>query len=173
MTQNQLKFFDYEFYFNVKTDLHLDTLKDAIVGKILRPSFHAEIRSQNENIFIEKSKISYKKLTISYIDVSVSLLEEFNDIVITHRNGIPIYIKDIGVASDASAIQTNIVRIDGKEQVYLPIFKRQGANTIAAVEAVKKALPQLKDRMPEDVNLNVIFDQSSYVKSAISSLIFS
>jgi hypothetical protein len=81
MTQNQLKFFDYEFYFNVKTDLHLDTLKDAIVGKILRPSFHAEIRSQNENIFIEKSKISYKKLTISYIDVSVSLLEEFNDIV--------------------------------------------------------------------------------------------
>ena len=88
-------------------------------------------------------------------------VEEFNDIVITHRNGIPIYIKDIGVASAASAIQTNIVRIDGKEQVYLPVFKRQGANTIAAVEAVKKALPQLKDRMPEDVNLNVIFDQSS------------
>ena len=72
-----------------------------------------------------------------------------------------------------AAIQTNIVRIDGKEQVYLPVFKRQGANTIAAVEAVKKALPQLKDRMPEDVNLNVIFDQSSYVKSAISSLVFS
>jgi len=100
-------------------------------------------------------------------------VEEFNDIVITHRNGVPIYIKDIGVASDASAIQTNIVRIDGKEQVYLPVFKRQGANTISAVEAVKKALPQLKDRMPEDVNLNVIFDQSSYVKSAISSLVFS
>jgi len=104
---------------------------------------------------------------------TIKHVEEFNDIVITHRDGIPIYIKDIGVASDASAIQTNIVRIDGKEQVYLPVFKRQGANTIASVEAVKKALPQLKDRMPEDVNLNVIFDQSSYVKSAISSLVFS
>ncbi len=104
---------------------------------------------------------------------TIKHVEEFNDIVITHRNGIPIYVKDIGVASDASAIQTNIVRIDGKEQVYLPVFKRQGANTIASVDAVKKALPQLKDRMPEDVNLNVIFDQSSYVKSAISSLVFS
>ena len=94
-------------------------------------------------------------------------------IVITHRDGIPIYIKDIGVASDASAIQTNIVRVDGKEQVYLPVFKRQGANTIASVEAVKKALPRLKERMPEDVNLNVIFDQSSYVKKSISSLTLS
>tara|TARA_B100000809_G_scaffold148977_1_gene146440 strand:- start:2605 stop:5724 length:3120 start_codon:yes stop_codon:yes gene_type:complete len=103
---------------------------------------------------------------------TIKNVEEFNDIVITHKNGVPIFIKDIGVASDASAIQTNIVRIDGKEQVYLPIFKRQGANTIASVEAVKKALPMLMDRMPEDVKLNVIFDQSSYVKSSISGLTF-
>ncbi|MGK0389700.1 MAG: multidrug efflux pump subunit AcrB, partial [Maribacter sp.] len=57
-----------------------------------------------------------------------------------------------------------------KEQVYLPIFKRPGANTIAAVNEVKKALPQLKERMPDDVQLNVIFDQSSYVRNAISGL---
>ena len=104
---------------------------------------------------------------------TIKEVAEFNDIVVTHRDGIPVFIKDIGVASDASAIQTNLVRIDGKEQVYLPIFKRQGANTIASVEAVKSALPKLKERMPNDVNLNVIFDQSSYVKNAISSLIFS
>ena len=31
-------------------------------------------------------------------------VDEFNDIVITHKNGVPIFIKDIGVAADASAI---------------------------------------------------------------------
>ncbi|SVD91577.1 uncharacterized protein METZ01_LOCUS444431, partial [marine metagenome] len=103
---------------------------------------------------------------------TIKNIEEFNDIVITHKDGIPIFIKDIGVASDASAIQTNIVRIDGKEQVYLPIFKRKGANTIASVNAVKNSLPLLAERMPDDVNLNVIFDQSSYVKNAISSLTY-
>ncbi|MFT5668527.1 MAG: multidrug efflux pump subunit AcrB [Vicingaceae bacterium] len=97
-------------------------------------------------------------------------VKDFDDIVITHKNGNPIYIKDIGQTKDASAIQTNIARVDGKEQVYLPIFKRPGANTIASVEAVKKALPGLKERMPDDVNLNVIFDQSSYVRNAISGL---
>ena len=97
-------------------------------------------------------------------------IEDFNDIVVTYKNGKPIYIKDIGVAADASVIQTNIARVDGKEQVYLPIFKRPGANTIESVEAVKAAIPDLKQRMPDDVNLNVIFDQSSYVRNAISGL---
>ena len=97
-------------------------------------------------------------------------IEDFNDIVVTYKNGKPIYVKDIGVAADASVIQTNIARVDGKEQVYLPIFKRPGANTIESVEAVKAAIPDLKQRMPDDVNLNVIFDQSSYVRNAISGL---
>ncbi len=97
-------------------------------------------------------------------------VKDFDDIVITYKNGNPIYIKDIGQTKDASAIQTNIARVDGKEQVYLPIFKRPGANTIASVEAVKKALPGLQERMPDDVNLNVIFDQSSYVRNSISGL---
>ncbi|HDY68598.1 MAG TPA: efflux RND transporter permease subunit [Candidatus Scalindua sp.] len=97
-------------------------------------------------------------------------VKDFNDIVITYKNGNPIYIRDVGYASDASVIQTNIVRVDGKEQVYLPIFKRPGANTIASVEGVKKAIPGLKERMPDDVQLNVIFDQSSYVRKAIAGL---
>ncbi|MFT4526747.1 MAG: CzcA family heavy metal efflux pump [Bacteroidia bacterium] len=99
-------------------------------------------------------------------------VSEFNDIVITYKNGNPIYVKDIGEAADASVIQTNIARVDGKEQVYLPIFKRPGANTIAAVESVRAALPLLKDRMPDDVNLNVVFDQSVYVRKSISGLAY-
>jgi CzcA family heavy metal efflux pump len=97
-------------------------------------------------------------------------VEEFNDIVVGYEGGDPIYIRDIGRAADASAIQTNIARVQGKEQVYLPIFKRPGANTIAAVEAVKASIPGLKERMPDDVALEVIFDQSSYVRNAISGL---
>ncbi len=97
-------------------------------------------------------------------------VEDFNDIVITYKNKKPVYIRDVGFASDASVIQTNIARVDGKEQVYLPIFKRPGANTIASVEGVKKVIPELMERLPEDVQLNVIFDQSSYVRNALAGL---
>lgn len=98
-------------------------------------------------------------------------VEDFNDIVIAYKNGKPVYVKDVGRAADASAIQTNIARVEGKEQVYLPIFKRPGANTIASVNEVKKAIPSLKERMPPDVQMNIIFDQSSYVRNAISGLV--
>ncbi len=97
-------------------------------------------------------------------------VEEFNDIVVAQREGRPIYIRDIGTTMDAIAVQTNIARVDGREQVYLPVFKRSNANTIAAVEAVKAALPSLQERLPEDVRLNVIFDQSAYVRDAIGGL---
>jgi len=99
-------------------------------------------------------------------------VEDFNDIVVAMVDGRAIQVKDIGFAADAAAIQTNIVRVDGKNQVYLPIFKRSGSNTIEAVEAVQAALPRLKERLPQDVNLNVIFDQSSYVRRSISGLMF-
>ncbi|MEZ7942140.1 MAG: efflux RND transporter permease subunit [Flavobacteriales bacterium] len=99
-------------------------------------------------------------------------VEEFNDIVITYRNGNPIYVKDIGHAEKAGVIQTNIARVDGKEQVYLPIFKRPGANTIESVNGVRAALPVLKSRMSDGIELNVIFDQSSYVQNSISGLAY-
>lgn len=97
-------------------------------------------------------------------------VEDFNDIVVAHRDGTPVFISDIGRASDAAVIQTNIARVNGREQVYLPIFKRAGANTIESVEGVKAALPRLSERLPDDVSLEVIFDQSSYVRGAINGL---
>lgn len=98
-------------------------------------------------------------------------VEDFNNIVVKYEDGAPVYVKDVGYAKDAGAIQTNIVRINGRKQVYVPIYKRPGANTIAAVDGIKSALGELKSRLPSDVNLDVIFDQSSYVKSSIDGLL--
>ncbi|HIF15224.1 MAG TPA: efflux RND transporter permease subunit, partial [Bacteroidetes bacterium] len=98
-------------------------------------------------------------------------VEDFNDIIVKYIDGTPIYVKDVGYAKDAGAIQTNIVRINDKKQVYVPIYKRPGANTIAAVNGIKNSLKSLKDRLPKDVNLDVIFDQSNYVRNSIDGLI--
>ncbi len=97
-------------------------------------------------------------------------IEDFNNIVVKYDNGAPIYVKDVGYAKDAGAIQTNIVRINGRKQVYVPIYKRPGANTIESVERIQSSLAQLKERLPNDVNLDIIFDQSSYVRNSIQGL---
>jgi multidrug efflux pump subunit AcrB len=79
-------------------------------------------------------------------------------------------VADVGHAEDAAAIQTNIVRVDGQRSVYLPILKQGGdSNTIAIVNGIKKAVGDLLD-VPPSLTTKVVFDQSLYVKTAISNL---
>src|ERR1700758_22321 len=82
-----------------------------------------------------------------------------------------VLVGDVGKAVDAQAIQTNIVRVDGQRSVYLPILKQGGdTNTIAVVDGIKDALQHLVD-IPKQLLPKVVFDQSLFVKTAISNVL--
>jgi CzcA family heavy metal efflux pump len=128
---------------------------------------------QKNNVMIPTGDVNIGNMNYS-VNANGMLpnVDDFNNIVIKmSADGSPIFLKDIGYAKDASAIQTNVVHINGKRQVYIPIYKRTGANTIASVEAVKGKLAELKTRLPKSVNLDVILDQSTYVRNSINGLL--
>lgn len=78
---------------------------------------------------------------------------------------------DIGHAEDSSAIQYNIVRVDGQKSVYLPILKQGGnSNTIKIVDGVRERIQHLLD-IPASLVTNVVFDQSQYVKTAVANVL--
>jgi hydrophobic/amphiphilic exporter-1 (mainly G- bacteria), HAE1 family len=82
-----------------------------------------------------------------------------------------ILVGDVGEARDAAQIQNNVVRIDGQRSVYLPVLKQGGdANTIAVVDGIKASLKNLLD-VPESLVAKVVFDQSIFVRNAITNLI--
>jgi hydrophobic/amphiphilic exporter-1 (mainly G- bacteria), HAE1 family len=82
-----------------------------------------------------------------------------------------VLVGDVGKAVDAQAIQTNIVRVDGQASVYLPILKQGGdTNTIAVVDGIRTALQHLVD-IPKQLRTRVVFDQSLFVRTAISTLL--
>ena len=65
-------------------------------------------------------------------------------------------VSDIGEAKDSSAIQTNIVRVDGQRSVYLPILKQGGgSNTIAVVNGIRDAIRHLLD-VPKSLVTKVV-----------------
>ncbi|HLY40216.1 MAG TPA: efflux RND transporter permease subunit [Terracidiphilus sp.] len=81
-----------------------------------------------------------------------------------------VLVGDIGKAVDAGALQYNIVRIDGQRSVYVPIFKQGGdSNTISIVNGIKTAVKNLVD-IPASLKTDVVFDQSVFVKLAISNV---
>ncbi len=127
---------------------------------------------QKSNVMIPTGDVNIGNLNYSVnANGMLPKADDFNNIVIkVGKDGTPVFLKNIGYAKDASAIQTNLVHINGKKQVYIPIYKRTRANTIAAIEGVKEKLAELKERLPKSVNLNVVLDQSSYVRNSIKGL---
>ena len=81
----------------------------------------------------------------------------------------PVLVRDIGHTRDAAQIQQNVVRIDGQRSVYIPVLKQGSANTISVVDGVRALLPKVVG-LPAGMQLHAIFDQSSYIRSAIESL---
>jgi multidrug efflux pump subunit AcrB len=82
-----------------------------------------------------------------------------------------VLVGDVGKAVDSGAVQYNIVRIDGQRSVYVPIFKQGGnSNTITIVNGIKAAVKKLVD-IPDSLKTDVVFDQSVFVKLAISNVV--
>lgn len=94
---------------------------------------------------------------------------ELNDLPLRIGDGAPTFIRDVASVEDSSQIQSNIVRINGKRQVYIPIYRQPGANTIAVVEGIKAELAPILSRV-KGINLDVVMDQSFYVREAIRNL---
>ncbi|HJT79041.1 MAG TPA: efflux RND transporter permease subunit, partial [Gemmataceae bacterium] len=83
-----------------------------------------------------------------------------------------VYLGDVAEVEDGTRWRTNTVRVDGRRAVYMPLLRQAGASAVRVVDTVQAFLPQLRARgeVPDDVNVEVAFDQSQYVREALANL---
>jgi HAE1 family hydrophobic/amphiphilic exporter-1 len=106
-----------------------------------------------------------------YTNAQVPNAAAINAIPLKTEGENSVFVSDIGKAVDSSFLQYNIVRVDGQKSVYVPILKQGGdTNTIAVVDGIKKAIKTLRD-IPAQLKSHVVFDQSLFVKGAISTVL--
>jgi multidrug efflux pump subunit AcrB len=91
-----------------------------------------------------------------------------------------VYLEDVANVEDGASIQTSRVRIDGKPQVYVPIYRQGGASSLAVSNDVQQQLPVMEDKLARiakatglagKTKLGFVMDQAVYVREAIESLI--
>ncbi|MBI3881666.1 MAG: efflux RND transporter permease subunit, partial [Verrucomicrobia bacterium] len=80
-----------------------------------------------------------------------------------------VFVGDVASVEDSHQIQQNIVHVDGRRQVYIPIYRQPGANTIAVVEGIRAQLKPILERI-KGISLDIVMDQSVYVRQAIRNL---
>jgi len=106
-----------------------------------------------------------------YANAQLPDAEEINRIPLKTVGKASVMVADVGEAKDSGTIQTNIVRIDGQQSVYIPVLKQGGdSNTITIVSGIKTAIKNLVD-IPKSLKTAVVFDQSIFVKSAIQNVL--
>src|SRR5262245_11154209 len=69
-------------------------------------------------------------------------------------------------------MQSNVVRVNGRRQVYVTVYRQRAASTLVVVDTLKQSIPDMKSRLTKpDVDLQVVMDQSIYVRKSISALV--
>ncbi len=105
------------------------------------------------------------------VNSSPLTVAELNNLPIRASNGALVYMKDIGQIRNGFAVQTNVVRENGKRSALLTVLKNGKASTLDIVNAIKKALPRVKADLPNALQITPLFDQSIFVRTSIDEVL--
>ncbi len=97
-------------------------------------------------------------------------VDQFNEVVITTRNGFPIKIKDIARVQDGGADANSAASLDGVQSLSLAIRKQSGSNTIALISGVKERMNEIIPTLPPDMKVVVTRDQSEFIENSLHAI---
>ncbi len=100
----------------------------------------------------------------------VEHVREFNDIIVKNVAGAPIRIRDLGYAEDGMEERRSFAYFNGRPGISMEIRRQTGTNTVQVADAVKRRLDALKPQLPAGLRLDVVRDQSVYIKNSVASL---
>jgi multidrug efflux pump subunit AcrB len=130
----------------------------------------AALNSQNLILPTGSVKIGTREYRVE-LNNTPQLAEAFNDLPVKTINGTTIYLRDVAHVRDGAAVQTNVVRHDGRRGALLTVLKNGNVSTIDIVNKIKAALPRILASLPPALKVTTLFDQSVFVKAAINGVI--
>src|ERR1700730_2713934 len=115
------------------------------------------------------------KLGESELDVRTNTeprtVAELNNLPIKQVGRTTIYLRDVATVSDGFALQTNVVRQDGRRGVLMSILKAGNGSTLSVVSGVQGLLPRIATIVPPELKMTPLSDQSTFVRGAVSGVI--
>jgi multidrug efflux pump subunit AcrB len=130
----------------------------------------AALTSQNLTVPAGSAKIGSREYDVK-LNSSPEAIATLNDLPIKEVNGTTIYIRDVAFVHEGAAVQTNIVRQNGRRTAIIPILKSGSASTLAIIDKIKQVLPNIQANAPPGLDIKLLFDQSFFVRASIKGVI--
>lgn len=96
--------------------------------------------------------------------------EEFNNMIIIEDDFRIVRFGDVGTAELDPENRKNILRLNGLPMVSCVVIPQPGANQIVIADEVRLRLEQMKKDLPDDVDIDVAFDNTKFIRASISEV---
>ncbi len=127
----------------------------------------------NYNVFVPSGDVKIGNDDVALLSNSMyEKVEDMGFMPLEADTNAAKFLRDVARPADSAFIQTNIVRVDGRRQVYIPVYRQQGASTLAVVNDLKNSINSMEERVSQpDIALKVVMDQSVFVRASIAALV--
>ncbi len=143
----------------------------ALAAKGLTPTDVTNaISVQNLTLPSGTAKIGATEFNVS-LNGSPDTIAGLNQIPVLNKDGAVTYLSEVAHVRDGFSPQTNIVRQNGERGVLLSVLSNGSASTLDIVSSLKALLPQAMQSLPKELKITPLFDQSLFVKAAVSGVI--
>jgi len=133
------------------------------------PELLALIPSENVNVSAGGLETEgtqfYVRVPAEFVDPA-----EVDTLLLTVRNGRPIYLTDVATVRDTFKDRLSFSRLDGAGSVTISVKKRVGENILRIADAVKQVLRQAQRTAPMGVKFEITFDMSKNIRRIVSDL---
>jgi multidrug efflux pump subunit AcrB len=143
----------------------------ALQAQGLEPSDISNVLLAN-NVIIPSGdvKIGTKDYPVD-MNNSPDAVAAMNDFPVKTVGGRTVFLRDVAHVHQGFQTQTNLVTQNGVPGALLTIRKTGAVSTLAVVGGVRDFLPELKKRLPKDVTITPLFDQSVFVRAALNGVL--
>jgi multidrug efflux pump len=125
----------------------------------------------NENIELPSGKIEGFNTELAVRTKGRMITEkEFNDLIIKESNGQLIRVSDVGYAQLGPENEYTIMKRDGIPMVGVNLIPQPGSNHIDISDQCYKRLEQIKKDIPSDINVNLSYDTTKYIRNSIAEV---
>ena len=127
---------------------------------------------RKENVEFPAGRIESKDIDLTIkLDKAYQNLENYKKLPLKRaKDGSVITLEDVARVEVGAASTRTLFKGDGKQVVGIGIYQQSDANTIDVANGIKNKIKEIKQSLPEGTSLEVSFDRSRYIKTAISEV---
>jgi multidrug efflux pump subunit AcrB len=131
----------------------------------------AAIAAQSPILPAGTAKIGDREYSVR-LNNSPEAVALLNEVPVRQQGNATVRVRDVAQVRDGGAVQTNIVRQDGRRGALVSILKTGRASTLDIVSRVKQALPRILSTLPPELDVRYLLDQSIFVRASIRGVLW-